>query len=170
MEEQINLDRCAAWRPCVASALAAILATVSTPTMAGRAFNPANASIEQLRAALDAGRVSSEQLVAFYLDRIERFDKKGPRINALVSLNPKALEQARQSDAGKNKLRKGLLRGIPFIAKDNYNTAGIATSGGSAALKGSVPSANAPAKPNSSRNSSATFELYRLGSLKRWPS
>jgi amidase len=143
VEAQINLDRCAAWRRCVAPALFAILEALSTPAMAASAFDPANASLEQLRAALDAGRVSSEQLVAFYLDRIERFDKKGPRINALISLNPKALEQARQSDAGKNELRKSLLRGIPFIAKDNYDTAGIATSGGSAALKGSVPSANA---------------------------
>jgi len=46
------------------------------------------------------------------------------------------------AEAG-NKPRKGILYGIPFIAKDNYNTAGLATSGGSAALRNSVPAANA---------------------------
>jgi amidase len=111
---------------------------------ANDAFNPANATIEQLRHALDAGQVNSEQLVQYYLDRIERFDKQGPHINALISLNANALEQARRMDAeAKNKPYKDILYGIPFIAKDNYNTAGIPTSGGSAALKQSVPSANA---------------------------
>src|SRR5882757_4013658 len=55
-----------------------------------------------------------------------------------------ALEQAKQLDAeGKSKPHKDILYGIPFVAKDNYNTAGIPTSGGSAALKHSIPSANA---------------------------
>jgi amidase len=108
------------------------------------AFRPANATIEELRRALDAGQLNSEQLVRYYLDRIERFDKKGPHINALISLNPNALEQARRLDAeAKNKPRKDFLYGIPFIAKDNYNTVGLATSGGSAALRHSLPSANA---------------------------
>lgn len=107
-------------------------------------FSPANATIEQLRFALDAGQVSAEQLVRYYLDRIERLDKRGPRINALITLNPEALEQARQSDAeAKNESHKGFLYGIPFIAKDNFNTAGLATSGGSAALRNSMPTANA---------------------------
>jgi amidase len=107
-------------------------------------FDPSNKSIEQLRAAMDSGRVSSEQLVRYYLDRIERFDKAGPRINALISVNPKALEQARQLDGGAAKApHHGLLYGIPFIAKDNYNTAGIPTSGGSSVLKNSVPVSNA---------------------------
>lgn len=113
-------------------------------TVAGDRFNPANASIEQLRFALDSHRVSSEQLVRYYLSRIERFDKNGPHINALISLNPKALKQARKLDAdGKNKPHKGMLYGIPFVAKDNYNTAGIPTSGGSVALKHSIPATNA---------------------------
>jgi amidase len=113
-------------------------------TVADDRFNPANASIEQLRFALDSHRVSSERLVRYYLSRIERFDKNGPHINALINLNPKALEQARQLDAaGKDKPHKGMLYGIPFIAKDNYNTAGTPTTGGSAALKHSIPLTNA---------------------------
>jgi amidase len=110
----------------------------------GDPFDPSNKSIEQLRVAMDSGSVSSEQLVHYYLDRIERFDKAGPRINALISINPKALEQARQLDTNAGRApHHSLLYGIPFIAKDNYDTAGIPTSGGSTVLKDSVPSADA---------------------------
>jgi amidase len=111
---------------------------------AGGVFDPSNASIEQLRSALDEHRLTSEQLVRYYLARIERFDQQGPRINALIALNPKALEQARRLDReAEVTRRRGMLYGIPFIAKDNYDTAGIPTAGGSAALKRSIPSTNA---------------------------
>src|ERR1700693_4873019 len=128
--------------PCRVALLASVI--LSTHAMADDTFNPAYATIEQLRFALDSGQISSEKLVRYYLGRIERFDKQGPRINALISLNPKALEQARTLDAeGKDQAHKGILYGIPFVAKDNYNTAGIPTSGGSAALQHSVPPTNA---------------------------
>jgi amidase len=127
-----------------AALLFASLISFSLQALGNDAFNPANATIEQLRRALDAGEVNSEQLVRYYLDRIERFDKRGPRINALISLNANALEQARRLDAeASDKPYKNILYGIPFIAKDNYNTAALATSGGSAALRHSVPLANA---------------------------
>jgi amidase len=125
-------------------ALFTSLVILSLPATADGTFNPAYATIEQLRSALDSGQTSSEQLVRYYMDRIERFDKKGPRINAFITLNTKALEQARQLDADrKNKPYKDILYGIPFVAKDNYDTVGIPTSGGSAALKHSMPPANA---------------------------
>ena len=126
------------------AALLALLAIVSMRAVAEGAFNPANSGIERLRHALDSGQVSSEQLVRYYLDRIARFDKSGPHINALISLNPEALEQARRLDAeAKSRADKGRLYGIPFVAKDNFDSAGIATTGGSAALAHSVPNANA---------------------------
>jgi amidase len=112
--------------------------------VAEETFDPASATIEQLHAALDSRRISAAQLVQYYLNRIQRFDKAGPRINALITLNPNALEEARRSDAKRGEGRHGgLLEGIPFVAKDNFDTAGIATSGGSAALSHSVPAANA---------------------------
>jgi amidase len=106
--------------------------------------NPANAGIEQLRADLDSGQMTYAQLVRYYLARIARFDKTGPHINALIRINPSALQQAERLDAApKNQLDRSKLYGIPFIVKDNYDTAGIPTSGGSAALKHSIPSTNA---------------------------
>jgi amidase len=125
--------------------LSLVLAMLSLPTFAGDGHVPKNASIDQLHAALMSGRLSSEQLVRYYLDRIARFDRAGPRINAMISVNPSALEEARRVDAeDRNSPRRAaLLYGLPFIVKDNFNTAGIPTSGGAAALKNSVPSSNA---------------------------
>jgi amidase len=105
-------------------------------------FDPAYADIPALRAALDEHRITSEELVRYYLDRIDRLDKRGPRINALITVNPNALEDARRADREAGSA-KGLLHGIPFIAKDNYDSLGLPTSGGSAALESSVPPRNA---------------------------
>jgi amidase len=129
-----------------ASILLCTVGAAAQQTRASGAFDPAGATIPQLRAALDSGAISDIQLVRFYLDRIKRFDKSGPRINALINLNVDALKQARRIDAElKIKSSSAALFGIPFIVKDNFNTAGIATSAGSAALKHSVPPTNASA-------------------------
>jgi amidase len=127
-----------------AALLCLSLMGVSAAVWGTEASNPANASIEQLRAALDSGRLTYEQLMRYYLRRIARFDKTGPRINAVISIDPNALQQAKRLDAvTKGKPHSSMLYGIPFIVKDNYNTAGIPTSGGSVALKNSIPSTNA---------------------------
>jgi amidase len=127
-------------------ALRCALILIAWPALTNTAgtFEPANATLPQLRAALDAREISSAQLVQFYLRRIERFNKAGERINAMMTLNPKALEQARARDADAARgARRGPLDGIPFIVKDNFDTAGIPTTGGSAALRHSVPASNA---------------------------
>src|ERR1700730_6136163 len=98
--------------PCRRVLPLVVLVVASMQALGDEAFNPANAGIEKLRLALDAGRVSSEQLVRYYTDRIERFDQKGPRINTLISLNIKALEEARRLDLeAKDKLHRGMLYG-----------------------------------------------------------
>jgi amidase len=129
-----------------ASILLCAVGAATQQTRASGAFDPAGASIEQLRAALDSGAISDVQLVRYYLNRIERFDKSGPRINALIRLNPNALKQARRIDDNlKIKSSRPALFGIPFIVKDNFNSAGMPTSAGSAALKHSMPPMNAAA-------------------------
>jgi amidase len=127
-----------------ASILSGTVGAGGQPALASGAFDPAGATIPQLRAALDSGAISDVQLVRYYLHRIERFDKAGPRINALISLNASALKQARRIDDDlKIKSRRPTLFGIPFIVKDNFNSAGMSTSAGSAALKHSMPPMNA---------------------------
>lgn len=99
-----------------------------------------SATIQQLAAAMDAGTLTSERLVQLSLARIEAYDEKGPKLNAILTLNPKALEQARALDAErKANGRRSLLHGIPVVLKDNFDTFDLPTTGGSVVLEGSVP-------------------------------
>jgi amidase len=98
------------------------------------------ATIQQLAAAMDTGTVTSEKLVQLSLARIDAYDDKGPLLNAVLTRNPKALEQARSLDAErKAKGKRSLLHGIPVVLKDNFDTFDLPTTGGSMLLEGSVP-------------------------------
>jgi len=102
------------------------------------------ASIADIETAYKKGTLTVEKLVSTYLARIEAYDKQGPAINALIYLNPKALEEAKAADvklkAGK---AHGALFGIPVILKDNINTFDMPTTAGSQLLSGSIPSEDA---------------------------
>jgi amidase len=98
------------------------------------------ANIPQLQAALAAGSVTSRDLVAMYLARIEAYDKRGPALNAISVINPKALaDAARMDDERRAGALRGPLHGIPVIVKDNYETADMQTAAGSLSLAGWVP-------------------------------
>ena len=101
-------------------------------------------SIVDLQAAQTAGRVTSRGLVDAYLARIQAYDQAGPRLNAIVLLNPRAREEAEALDRERaEKGPRGPLHGIPVLIKDNYDTADMPTSGGSLALATLQPSADA---------------------------
>lgn len=103
-------------------------------------------TLADMRLALNKGDISSEQLVQHYLNNIEANNHQGQNINALVTVNQQAIEQARQWDAERKKnpaARFAPLAGIPFVVKDNFDTAGLVTSGGSYVLRSSVPSQDA---------------------------
>ena len=117
----------------VGAAVAAAVAQAPPPA----GFSVVEKSIPQLQEALKAGTVTSRQLVELYLDRIRRYDKQGPAINAMVAINPRALETADALDAErKAKGPRGILHGIPIVVKDNYATEDMPTTGGSKALEG----------------------------------
>lgn len=99
-----------------------------------------DASITELSAAMKAGTLTAERLTQMGLDRITAFDAKGPKLHAVITLNPNALKQARTLDAERKagKLR-GPLHGIPVVLKDNFNTFDMPTTGGSVLLEGSIP-------------------------------
>lgn len=98
------------------------------------------ATIPQLSAAMQAGSVTSEQLVRLSLARIEAYDDRGPNINAVIARNPKAIAQARALDAERRaKGPRSALHGVPVVLKDNYDTADMPTTGGSIFLEGSLP-------------------------------
>jgi Asp-tRNA(Asn)/Glu-tRNA(Gln) amidotransferase A subunit family amidase len=91
-------------------------------------FDLQTATVADINAAIDAGALSSEKLVRLYLNRIEAYDKKGPKINSIITLNPKAPEEARALDAErKAKGRRSPLHGIPIVVKDLIDVAGLPT-------------------------------------------
>src|SRR3990170_2689278 len=81
-----------------------------------------------------------EELTQKYLDRIEAYDRKGPALNAIVLVNPRALELASELD--REFARDGITRPlqcVPMIVKDNYDTFDLPTTAGSLSLAGSIP-------------------------------
>src|SRR5262249_27173274 len=103
-----------------------------------------SATIADIDAAFEAGTLTAESLVQMCLARIRSYDREGPALHAVMILNPKATETARELDA-ERKARgpRSALHGIPVVLKDNYNTADLPTTGGSVLLEGSIPPADA---------------------------
>ena len=102
-------------------------------------FRFVEATIDDVHAAIESGGLRCEEVVAGYLDRIEAYDKPSG-LNAVIFTNPHALDKARQIDARmSNGDELGPLYCIPVLLKDNFDTADMPTSGGSIALKDSVP-------------------------------
>lgn len=98
-------------------------------------FDVVEASIAQLRAALEHGEVTSAGLVEAYQARIAAYDATGPKLNSVVVENPAALDEARASDERRASGRLlGALDGIPYTAKDSYLVEGLTAASGSPAF------------------------------------
>ncbi len=96
--------------------------------------------------AISKGQRSSEEAVKAYLKRIAEIDDSGPTLNAVITLNPDALKEAKALDRERRegKLR-GPLHGVPILLKDNIEAAGsMPTTAGSLALKDNVTNRDAP--------------------------
>lgn len=107
---------------------------------ASRAIALDAATIADLNAAFDAGTLDAEQLVLLCLARIQAYDRHGPRLNAVIVLNPMAIETARNLDKERRATgARSPLHGIPVLLKDNFDTADMPTTGGSVMLDGSIP-------------------------------
>jgi amidase len=107
-------------------------------------FTVVEASISQLRAALEAGTVTSVELVARYLNRIAFYDRHGIALNAVPVLNPQAFADARASDERRARGETlGQLDGIPYTAKDSYQARGLTVAAGSPAFEHLVASDDA---------------------------
>ncbi|KAF1692313.1 amidase [Pseudoxanthomonas koreensis] len=111
---------------------------------AAAAFPYAEADIAELQAAMERGETSSHALVQAYLARIIALDRNGPRLNAIIELNPLARSEASTLDAERAAGRvRGPLHGIPVLLKDNIDAAPMATSAGSLALADFRPGTDA---------------------------
>jgi amidase len=117
------------------------LANLRPAVAASARFLYLEATIAQLQARMQAGRLTARTLAASYLARIEEIDRRGPKINSIIEVNPDALALAAELDrerkAGKV---RGPLHGIALLLKDNVATADrMATTAGSLALVGAKP-------------------------------
>ncbi len=105
-------------------------------------------SMAELSAGMRDGAFSSEAITAAYLERIAELDdaEDGPQLNAVLSLFPDALDQARASDEARcDGGDVGALHGIPLLVKDNIEVDGaVPTTAGSTALSDNVTDRNAP--------------------------
>jgi amidase len=97
-------------------------------------------TIPQARAAMEAGRLSCRQLVQGYLDRIAAYDSAGPGLNAVQTVNPRALLEADSLDAVRRARGPlGPLHCVPVLLKDQVETRDMPTTYGSALFKDFVP-------------------------------
>lgn len=121
------------------------LALAAGPAVAqSRQFDLQTASIDDIQAAVGSGALTYAQLVRLYLARIDAYDKRGPRLNSIIQINPRALELAEALDAERRS--KGLrspLHGIPVAVKDNIDVRDIPSAGGNLALGGTYPARDA---------------------------
>ena len=107
-------------------------------------FQLVEATIEDIHAAYNAGTLTARQLVQLYLDRIEAYDQQGPGINAIISVNSQALQEADRLDAAfESSGFVGPLHGIPVILKDQMNAAGMSTTLGSILFQDYYPNRDA---------------------------
>ncbi len=107
-------------------------------------FQLLETTIDDVRAALKSGEVTCRHLVAAYLQRIAVYDKSGPALNAVQTVNPRALEEADRLDAAfRTSGPVGALHCIPVLVKDQVDTSDMTTTYGSAVFKDFVPQSDA---------------------------
>ncbi len=126
--------------------MAALLsqAAPQTPAATPPPFRVEETTIDDIHAAMKAGRLTCRALVDAYLRRIDAYDKNGPALNAIVVVNPEAQKQADDMDRRYAQSGPvGPLHCIPAIVKDNFETIGLQSAAGSLSLKGFVSNRDA---------------------------
>lgn len=104
-------------------------------------FDPIEATVDAIHTAMEAGTITSLQLVETYLQRIEEYDSV---LNSIVTVNPDVRDRAKELDSRfERRGSLGPLHGVPVLLKDNQNTHDMPTTAGSDALVDCEPSADA---------------------------
>ena len=129
-----------------AAAVAFLAPLHATAAQQGRnaPFQVLEATIADIHAAMRSGSLTCHELVGDYLARIAAYDKQGPAINAIITVNPRALDVADSLD---RRYRAGGFVGplhcIPMIVKDNMQATGMPTTAGSLSFEGWMPKKDA---------------------------
>ncbi len=129
-------------------------------------FNPVEATIPQMRAAMEQRRVTSRDLVTLYLARIGMYEDK---LHCVITVNPHVLQEADDRDRERAQGRiRGPLHGIPIALKDNVLTHDIVTTGGALAFDGYVPPYDATLVKNLRDAGAVIIAKTGLSELANW--
>jgi amidase len=133
---------------------------------AAQPFSVVEASIPEMQAALQSGRVTSHELVQQYLDRIATYEDK---LHAAITVNPNALKEAdeRDRERAQGKIR-GPLHGIPIALKDNIQTTDMPTTGGALAFEGLIPPYEATLTKNLRDGGAIIIAKTQMTELANW--
>lgn len=114
--------------------------TASDMALSVQPFALDEIDVAALQKSMESGERTSASITQLYLDRIEALNLTGPRLHAIIEVNPDALAIAKALDAERasGKVR-GPLHGVPVVVKDNIDTADkMVTSAGASALAGNI--------------------------------
>jgi amidase len=133
---------------------------------AGAPFSVAEASIDDMRKALEQRRTTSREVVQQYLTRIALYED---RLNAVITVNPNALAIADSLDRERARGRiRGPLHGIPIALKDNIHANGMPTTGGALAFADLVPPYEATLTKNLTDAGAIILAKTQLTELANW--
>ena len=151
--------------PVVFAMLGLLMAAQSRPP-AGPPFTVVGATIREMQTAMEQGRVTSREIVLQYLTRIATYEDK---LNAVIYVNPHALEEAeaRDRERAQGKIR-GPLHGIPIALKDNLQTTDMPTTGGALAFEGMVPPYDATLTKNLRDAGAIIIAKTNMTELANW--
>jgi len=140
--------------------------TTTTTTAPRKGFTVVEATIPEMRAAMEQGRVTSRELVRQYLIRIATYEDK---LHAAITINPRALDEADARDRDRAAGRiMGPLHGIPVALKDNIHTTDMPTTGGALAFEGLVPPYEATLTKNLRAAGAIIMAKTGLTELANW--
>jgi len=129
-------------------------------------FNVVEATIPQMRTALERKQITSRELVTMYLTRIGMYEDK---LHCIITVNPHVLEEADERDRERAQGRvRGPLHGIPIALKDNVLTHDIVTTGGALAFEGYMPPYDATLVKNLRDSGAIIIAKTGLSELANW--
>jgi amidase len=131
-----------------------------------RSFNVVEATIPEMRTAMEQKRITSRELVAAYLTRIALYEDQ---LRCIITVNPHVLDEADERDRERaaGKIR-GPLHGIPIALKDNILTHDIVTTGGALAFDGYIPPYDATLVKNLRDAGAVIIAKTGLSELANW--
>src|SRR6185503_11692814 len=139
----------------------------AAPASAARhTFTVVEATIPEMRTAMEQGRLTSRELVQQYLIRIATYED---RLHAAITVNPQALALAAERDRERAQGRvRGPLHGIPIALKDNIHTTDMRTTGGALAFEALVPPYEATLTKNLKDAGAIIIAKTGLTELANW--